>query len=191
MESNVTEELTLLQGMDLSRVLVVVFSMVASELSHVHTRPIDFVCDSEARRAMNKVKDLQEEKVICRAVDSLPSSIQLPCTGVHKASWERKPLQERRAELLLSLGRLVQDVRTARSLSQPGCAVSLLERLEHSLNNYLLVMRRLHGEGELEELPPERCRGQDSKDLSLVLKYFGLLLKGKLELLVTEMAKEC
>ncbi|XP_017212992.1 thrombopoietin isoform X1 [Danio rerio] len=192
MESNVTGDFMLSLGMDLNRVLVVVFSMVVSELSHVHTRPIDFVCDSEARRVMNKVKDLQEEKVICSGVDALPSSIQLPCISIHKATWERKSVQERRAEILLSLGTLAQDVRSARTLSQPGCGLTLLKRLEHSINNYLYVVRLLHVEqGEQEGPAVERCLGQPSKDLGLVLKYFGLLLTGKLELLIAEMAKWC
>ncbi|XP_048020548.1 thrombopoietin isoform X2 [Megalobrama amblycephala] len=191
MESNATEDLMLSQGMDLSRVLVVVFSMVASELSSVQTRPIDFVCDSEARRVMNKVKDLQEEMKVCGAVDALPSSIQLQCVGIHKPTWERKSVHEWRAEILLSLGTLAQDVRSARTLSQPGCRLNLLERLERSINNYLHVVRLLHIEGEQVVPQTERCLGQPSKDLGLVLKNFGRLLTGKLEWLIAEMAKGC
>ncbi|XP_067309222.1 thrombopoietin isoform X2 [Pseudorasbora parva] len=191
MESNGTEDLMLSQGMDLSRVLVVVFSMVASELSHVHTRPVDFVCNSEARRAMNKVKDLQEEMKVCSAVDALPSSIQLPCVGINKPTWERKSVHEWRAEILLSLGTLAQDVRSARTLSQPGCRLTLLERLERSINNYLHVVRLLHIEGEQVGPQAERCLSQPSKDLGLVLKKFGSLLTGKLEWLIAEMAKGC
>uniref|UniRef100_A0A8C2GQM1 Thrombopoietin n=1 Tax=Cyprinus carpio TaxID=7962 RepID=A0A8C2GQM1_CYPCA len=171
--------------------LVVVFSMVASELSHVHTRPIDFVCDSEARRMMNKVKDLQVEMVVCSAVDALPSDIKLPCIRIHKATWERKSVHEQRAEILLSLGTLAQDVRSARTLSQPGCGLTLLERLEHSINNYLHVVRLLHIEGEQVGPQAELCLGRPSKDLGLVLKHFGLLLTGKLEWLIAEMAKGC
>ncbi|XP_051554767.1 thrombopoietin isoform X2 [Myxocyprinus asiaticus] len=169
--------------MDLSRVLVVVLSMVASELSHIHARPIDFVCDSEARRVMNKVD--------CSAVSSLPSSIQLPCIRIHKATWEMKSVHERRAEILLSLGTLAQDVRSARTLSQPSCVLTLLERLEHSVNNYLHVVKLLHNEGEQVRPQAKSCLGQDSKDLGLVLKHFGRLLTGKLEWLVVEMAKGC
>ncbi|XP_067219043.1 thrombopoietin isoform X2 [Chanodichthys erythropterus] len=191
MESNATEDLMFLQGMDLSRVLVVVFSMVASELSSVQTRPIDFVCNSEARRMMNKVKDLQEEMKVCDAVDALPSSIQLQCVGIHKPTWERKSVHEWRAEILLSLGTLAQDVRSARTLSQPGCRLNLLERLERSINNYLHVVRLLHIEGEQVVPQAERCLGQPSKDLGLVLKNFGRLLTGKLEWLIAEMAKGC
>ncbi|XP_051554766.1 thrombopoietin isoform X1 [Myxocyprinus asiaticus] len=177
--------------MDLSRVLVVVLSMVASELSHIHARPIDFVCDSEARRVMNKVKDLEGEMVDCSAVSSLPSSIQLPCIRIHKATWEMKSVHERRAEILLSLGTLAQDVRSARTLSQPSCVLTLLERLEHSVNNYLHVVKLLHNEGEQVRPQAKSCLGQDSKDLGLVLKHFGRLLTGKLEWLVVEMAKGC
>lgn len=53
-------------------------------------------------------------------------------------------VHEQRAEILLSLGTLAQDVRSARTLSQPGCGLTLLERLEHSINNYLHVVRLLH-----------------------------------------------
>uniref|UniRef100_A0A8C1RUH2 Thrombopoietin n=3 Tax=Cyprinus carpio TaxID=7962 RepID=A0A8C1RUH2_CYPCA len=191
MESNAYEDLMLSQGMDL-RVLVIIFSMVASELSYVHTRPIDFVCDSEARRMMNKVKDLQVEMVVCSAVDPLPSDIKLPCIRIHKATWERKSVHEQRAEILLSLGTLAQDVRSARTLSQPGCGLTLLERLEHSINNYLHVVRLLRIEqGEKVGLQAELCLGQPSKDLGLVLKHLGLLLTGKLEWLIAEMAKGC
>ncbi|XP_057189186.1 thrombopoietin isoform X1 [Triplophysa rosa] len=169
-----------------------VLSIVASELSHVCTKPLDFVCNSEARAVMNKVKDLEDEMVDCSAVASLPSPIQLPCIRIHKATWEKKSVHERRAEILLSLGTLAQDVRTARTLSQPGCGLTLLERLERNINNYLHVVKLLHGEqGELAEPQAKSCLGRDSKDLGLVLKHFGRLLKGKLEWLIVEMAKGC
>ncbi|XP_056322242.1 thrombopoietin isoform X2 [Danio aesculapii] len=176
MESNVTGDFMLSLGMDLSRVLVVVFSMVVSELSHVHTRPIDFVCDSEARRVMNKVKDLQEEKVVCSGVDALPSSIQLPCISIHKATWERKSVQERRAEILLSLGTLAQDVRSAKTLSQPGCGLTLLKRLEHSINNYLHVVRLLHVEERRGDSDTYLTREEDGKMVLSEVHYSHALL---------------
>ncbi|XP_055058518.2 thrombopoietin isoform X1 [Misgurnus anguillicaudatus] len=178
--------------MDLSRVLAMVLSMVASQMSHVHTKPLDFVCNMDARRVMNKVKDFEEKMVDCSTVASLPSSIQLPCIRIHKATWEKKSVHERRAEILLSLGTLAQDVHTARTLSQPGCGLTLLERLEHSINNYLHILKLLHNEqGELVQPQANSCLGQDSKDLGLVLKHFGRLLTGKLEWLIAEMAKGC
>ncbi|KTG45957.1 hypothetical protein cypCar_00008897 [Cyprinus carpio] len=144
--------------------------------------------------------------VVCSAVDPLPSDIKLPCIRIHKATWERKSVHEQRAEILLSLGTLAQDVRSARTLSQPGCGLTLLERLEHSINNYLHVVRLLRIElepfslsvhlclvqqGEKVGLQAELCLGQPSKDLGLVLKHLGLLLTGKLEWLIAEMAKGC
>ncbi|XP_039531299.1 thrombopoietin isoform X3 [Pimephales promelas] len=165
--------------------------MVASELSYIHTRPIEFVCDSDVRRMLNKVKDFQEEMKTCSAVDALPFSIQLPCVGIHKPTWERKSVHEWRAEILLSLWTLAQDVQSARTLSQPGCRFTLLERLEHNINNYLLIVKRLHIEGEQVEHQAEGCQGQRSTDLGLVLKNFGLLLTGKLEWLIAEMENGC
>lgn len=55
-------------------------------------------------------------------------------------------VHERRAEILLSLGTLAQDVRTAKTLIQPGCGLTLLVRLERSINNYVHVVKLLHGE---------------------------------------------
>uniref|UniRef100_A0A671RWT8 Thrombopoietin n=1 Tax=Sinocyclocheilus anshuiensis TaxID=1608454 RepID=A0A671RWT8_9TELE len=128
---------------------------------------------------------------VCSAVDALPSDIKLPCIRIHKATWERKSVHEQRAEILLSLGTLAQDVRSARTLSQTGCGLTLLERLEHSINNYLHVVRLLHIEGEQVGPQAELCLGQPSKHFGLVLKHFGLLLTGKLEWLIAEMAKRC
>lgn len=125
----------------------------------------------------------------CSAVDALPFSIQLPCVGIHKQTWERKSVSrsmqlplphtpsntasthsrcsrahtlwdtcmcvfqvhEWRAEILLSLGTLAQDVQSARTLSQPGCRLTLLERLEHNINNYLLVVKLLHIEVRIHQ----------------------------------------
>lgn len=43
--------------------LFVLLSLVLSELSHPQAKPLDFVCVSEVRKVMNKVKDLQEDLV--------------------------------------------------------------------------------------------------------------------------------
>ncbi|XP_076838122.1 thrombopoietin isoform X3 [Brachyhypopomus gauderio] len=177
--------------MDLNKVLFLLLSIVASKVDQVETRPLDFVCDSEVRRVLNKVKDLQQDMVDCGTEDFLPTSIRLPCIKVHKATWGRKSVLERKAEILQSLGLLAQDVRRARTQSQPGCGLLLLERLEHSINNYLHVVTQLHSEGELEGPQTLACLGQDSQDLGLVLGQFGRLLSGKLEWLITDMAQGC
>ncbi|KAL6468362.1 hypothetical protein MHYP_G00240390 [Metynnis hypsauchen] len=76
--------------MDPSKVLLVLLSMVVSELSEVQSKPLDFVCDSEARRVMNKVKELEEDMVDCGAAAFLPAPVRLPCIRVHKATWAKK-----------------------------------------------------------------------------------------------------
>lgn len=82
---------------------------------------------------------------------TLPPLVHPPTlrSRVH-ALWDTRvcafQVHERRAEILLSLGTLAQDVQTARTLSQPGCGLTLLERLERTINNYLHVVKLLHGE---------------------------------------------
>ncbi|XP_036412688.1 thrombopoietin isoform X1 [Colossoma macropomum] len=178
--------------MDLSKVLLVLLSMVVSELPQVQSKPLDFVCDSEARRVMNKVKELEEDMVDCGAAASLPSPIRLPCIRVHKATWAKKSVRQRQAEVLLSLGSLVQDVRRAQAQSQPSCGLNLLERLERSISNYLHVLTQLHSEqGESESAQDPVCLGQNSQDFGVVLRHFDRLISGKLELLITDMAQAC
>lgn len=44
-------------------VLFLLLNLVLSELSHPEAKPLDFVCVSDVRKVMNKVKDLQEDLV--------------------------------------------------------------------------------------------------------------------------------
>lgn len=46
-----------------AEVLCLLLSLALSELSHAGAKPLDFVCVSETRKMMNKVKDLQEDLV--------------------------------------------------------------------------------------------------------------------------------
>lgn len=43
--------------------LFLLLSLVLSELPHPEAKPLDFVCVGEARKVMNKVKDLQQDLV--------------------------------------------------------------------------------------------------------------------------------
>ncbi|XP_072525436.1 thrombopoietin [Salminus brasiliensis] len=172
-------------------VLLVLLSMMAPELSQVWSKPLDFVCDVEARRVMNKVGELEENVVDCSAAASLPTPIRLPCIKVHVATWRKKSVPQRRAEILLSLGSLLQDVRRARAQSHLGCGLNLLECLERSINNYLLMLTQLHNQEESQSTQAPVCSGQDTQDLGLVLRHFGRLISGKLEWLVMDMAQEC
>uniref|UniRef100_A0A3P8ZLW8 Thrombopoietin n=1 Tax=Esox lucius TaxID=8010 RepID=A0A3P8ZLW8_ESOLU len=110
--------------------------MVANEVWHATTRPIDFVCDRESRKDMNTEGD-------CEALKTLPSPILLPCSKLHKASWERKSAQEKRGDISASLAALSESVRVARTLSQSGCGSTQLERLERTVNNYLQIITHL------------------------------------------------
>ncbi|KAM9428690.1 uncharacterized protein ACWYII_019627 isoform 4-T5 [Salvelinus alpinus] len=127
--------------MALSRLLLL--CMVASAVWNAETRPIDFVCDRESRRDMNTVAEMEAALADCDALKMLPSPIQLPCIKVHKASWERKSAQEKKGDIAASLRVLSRSVRVVKTLSQPGCAATLLERLEHTVNNYLHIITHL------------------------------------------------
>ncbi|KAI4898433.1 hypothetical protein NFI96_000438, partial [Prochilodus magdalenae] len=133
-------------GREDEEVLLVLLIIVVSELSEVWSKPLDFVCDSEARKVMNKVTELQKDLVDCSAAASLPTPIRLPCIKVLKATWTKKSVWQRQAEVLLSLGSLVQDVRRVQAQSQPSCGLNLLERLERSISRYLHVLTQLHSE---------------------------------------------
>lgn len=78
---------------------------------------------------------------------SITASTHSRCSRAHTL-WDTCicvfQVHEWRAEILLSLGTLAQDVRSARTQSQPGCRFNLLERLERSINNYLHVVRLLY-----------------------------------------------
>ncbi|XP_036410827.1 thrombopoietin [Megalops cyprinoides] len=175
--------------MDL-RLLLLVFCMVASEVPDIQTRPIDFVCDDHARRDMNMVKELEAAMNDCSGSALLPSSIQLPCVKINKASWEKKSMQEKRGDILAALGTLAQGVRVTRMLTTPGCQFSLLERLEHSITNYLHIVTHLELTGEAES-PVTSCPSQVTQNLGQVLRHFSWLLTGKLEWLIAELKTQC
>uniref|UniRef100_A0A674EI78 Thrombopoietin n=1 Tax=Salmo trutta TaxID=8032 RepID=A0A674EI78_SALTR len=174
--------------MALSRLLLL--CMVASEVWDAETRPIDFVCDRESRRDLNTVADMEAALANCDVLKTLPSPIQLPCIKVHKASWERKSAQEKRRDIAVSLGALTGSVRVVRTLSQPGCSSTLLERLEHTVNNYLHIVTHLDITGSVES-PVLSCTPQNTHSLSTVLWTFSRLLTGKLEWLMADLTHRC
>lgn len=51
--------------------------------------------------------------------------------------------QEKRGDIIASLKLLVESVKVFKAQSQPGCAASLLQRLENNINNYLLILTQL------------------------------------------------
>ncbi|KAF5895233.1 zinc finger FYVE domain-containing protein 9-like isoform X1, partial [Clarias magur] len=172
--------------------LFLLLSVVLSELSHPEARPLDFVCVSEARKVMNRVKDLQDELVQCSTAALLPAPVRVSPIRVNIMSWKSKPIPERGAEILQSLRMLAQDIQHARNGSQVECAVELLGHLEHNINNYIHTLTQLHSQsGSTESKLPDSSVQPVSKNLSSVLQHFDGLISRKLEWLVSEMAEEC
>ncbi|XP_072560144.1 thrombopoietin [Paramormyrops kingsleyae] len=164
--------------------------LAAGEVGNIQARPIDFVCDDHARRDMNTLKKLEAAMSVCSSSASLPSPIQLPCVKIHKASWDKKSMQEKTGEVQSALEMLGQDVRATMTVSQPGCQLSLLQQLEHSVSNYLHVVTHLEITGEVGK-QYFFCPSERTHNMGLVLRNFGRLLSGKLEWLVAELKDRC
>ncbi|XP_060761432.1 thrombopoietin [Neoarius graeffei] len=173
-------------------VLCLLLGLVLTELSHLEAKPHDFVCVSEARKVMYKVKDLQEDLAQCSTAVFLPAPVRIPCIKVNIMNWKNKPIPERTAEILQSLAMLAQDIHNARNGSQADCALKLLGRFEHNIKNYIHTLTQLHSQNGLEgPKVPESPIQQVSQDLNQVLQQFDRLISRKLELLISEMVKEC
>ncbi|KAM9439165.1 thrombopoietin [Clarias gariepinus] len=174
-----------------TQALFLLLSVVLSELSHPEAKPVDFVCVSEARKVMNRVKDLQDELVQCSTAALLPAPVRISSIRVNM-SWKSKPIPERRAEILQSLRMLAQDIQHARNGSQVECALELLSHFEHNINNYIHTLTQLHNQsGSDESKRPDSSAQPISQNLSTVLQHFDRLISRKLEWLVSEMAAEC
>ncbi|XP_035277507.1 thrombopoietin isoform X2 [Anguilla anguilla] len=91
--------------------LLLLLSMAASDIPGVQARPIDFVCDGHARRDLNTVKELESGMGECSGSALLPLPITLPCMKTHKASWDRKSVQQKRGDIVAALRALAQGVR--------------------------------------------------------------------------------
>ncbi|XP_061654137.1 thrombopoietin isoform X2 [Phyllopteryx taeniolatus] len=139
------------QGMALSRLLLLY--MLASEVRYAETKPIDFVCSRSSRRAMNIVTEMQTALNNCNSSTILPTPVQLPCTELHVASWERKSYHERRQDISASLRHLFEGVKVARPLGQAECGSVLLQRLEHNINSYLLILTHLQSQWRTQNCP--------------------------------------
>ncbi|XP_055007747.1 thrombopoietin isoform X2 [Boleophthalmus pectinirostris] len=104
---------------------------------------IDFVCNKPVREALNIVSQMESELLLCEELVTLPTAVQLPCTALHVATWGNKSLQEKREDLVASLRLLTEGVNAVSALSQSACAASVLRRLQHNINNYLLILLHL------------------------------------------------
>ncbi|XP_042354143.1 thrombopoietin isoform X2 [Plectropomus leopardus] len=174
--------------MALSRLLLL--CMVASKLWDAETKPIEFVCDKSARRAMNIVAELQSALNDCDGLTTLSTLVQLPCTELHVASWGNKSHQEKRGDIVASLRLLIEGVKVVRAPGQPACATSLLQRLENNINNYLLILTHLQLSGPAVS-PALSCVPQSTLSLSMVLLNYNQLISGKLERFVVNLEDRC
>ncbi|XP_077378214.1 thrombopoietin isoform X1 [Festucalex cinctus] len=177
--------------MALSRLLLI--CMLASEVLYAETKPIDFVCSRSARRAMNIVEEMQTALNNCNTSTILPTPVQLPCTELHVASWERKSHHERRQDISASLRHLFEAVKVARPLGWAECGSALLQRLEHNINSYLLILTHL--QLSVQQGPVERteisCVPRSTLSLSTVLLNYRRLITGKLERLMMSLESRC
>ncbi|XP_036938601.1 thrombopoietin isoform X3 [Acanthopagrus latus] len=74
--------------MALSRLLLL--CMVASEVWDAETKPVDFVCNKVARRALNIVAETESALSECNDAKTFSTLVQLPCTELHIESWKNK-----------------------------------------------------------------------------------------------------
>lgn len=176
------------QGMALSRLLLL--CMVASEVWDAETKPIEFVCNKGARRAMNIVAEVERALSDCNGSATLPTPVQLPCTELHVASWGNKSHQEKRGDIVASLRLLIEGVKVVRAPGQAGCATLLLQRLENNINNYLLILTNLQLSGPVVS-PAMSCVPRGTQSLRTVLSSYNQLLSGKLERFMVNLQDRC
>uniref|UniRef100_A0A8C9SVJ8 Uncharacterized protein n=1 Tax=Scleropages formosus TaxID=113540 RepID=A0A8C9SVJ8_SCLFO len=119
--------------------LLLLLCMAASEIPDARARPADFVCDDSARRDMNKAKELEANA--CGGSSVLPVPVQLPCAKIHKASWEIQTVSapiRKTGLIVLTMRESAQRDAVRRQLDS-----ILLEQLDSSVTNHLLIVRHL------------------------------------------------
>ncbi|XP_064158773.1 thrombopoietin-like isoform X1 [Anguilla rostrata] len=177
--------------MDLNRALLLLLYMAASEVQDIQTRPIDFVCDYQARRSMNKVEEIKSAMGECDGSDLLPSAIPLPCVGINMGAWRKKSLQQKRGQVLAALKVLTEGLKMVRAKTQNGCQSTLLERLEHSVTNYLHIVMNLDILQDKGEGQDFACQSRNTLNLDQVLMQYNKLLSGMLEMFMLELKDMC
>ncbi|XP_038573962.1 thrombopoietin isoform X3 [Micropterus salmoides] len=175
--------------MALSRLLLL--WMVASEVWDAETKPIDFVCNKSARRAMNIVAEMESALSGCNGSTTLSTPLQLPCTELHVASWKNKSHQEKRGDIVASLRLLIEGVKVVMGPSQLGCVASLLQRMENNINNYLLILTHLQLNQGPVVSPALTCVPRSTQSLSRVLLNYNQLISGKLEWFMVDLEDRC
>ncbi|KAM3616668.1 uncharacterized protein V6R79_021505 [Siganus canaliculatus] len=171
-----------------SRFLLLLVGVISFHIYKVQAGPIDFWCKCQARKNMEKRTDgLQKEMANCVGSGTLSSPVQLPCVLVNTSEWALKTLQQKHAEVFGDLLGFQDTVQGARNQTTP-CQMSVLERLQHLITNYLLIVRKLPIQNDLA-MPPhsevQNCSSQTT--LSKVLPQFKNLLTGKMKRLAVDL----
>ncbi|XP_049602490.1 thrombopoietin [Syngnathus scovelli] len=181
--------------MALSRLLLLpLLLLLAYQVLCAQSKPVDFECSRSARRALNIVEEMQAALNNCNGSSSLLRPVQLTCAELHVASWERKSHHERRQDIVVSLRHLLESVKVARPLSQAECASLLLQRLEHNINSYLLVLTHLQLSDKQDKQVESTelfCVPGSTLSLSTVLLNYRRLITGKLERLMMSLESRC
>ncbi|KAM9441570.1 uncharacterized protein ACWYII_013960 isoform 2-T4 [Salvelinus alpinus] len=69
-----------------------------------------------------------------------------------------------------------------RTPTKLSCQLSLLERLEHGITNYLHIVTNLDITDDFTDPDPDPgCPSQQSQSLTQVLQLYGRVLRGKLD----------
>ncbi|XP_037132028.1 thrombopoietin isoform X1 [Syngnathus acus] len=177
--------------MALSKLLLPLLLLLACQVPRAQSKPVDFECSRSARRALNIVEEMQAALNNCNGSNSLLRPVQLTCAELHVASWERKSHHERRQDIIVSLRHLLESVKVARPLGQAECASLLLQRLEHNINSYLLILTHLQLSDKQVESTELSCVPGSTLSLSTVLLNYRRLITGKLERLMMSLESRC
>ncbi|KAI1893859.1 hypothetical protein AGOR_G00128000 [Albula goreensis] len=175
---------------EMGGVLLLLLCMAASEVRDVQTRPIDFVCDNQTRRGLNRVEEIKSAMGECEGSGLLPSAMELPCVGFNMEAWGKNSPQEKRGLVHTALKTLAEGFKKVRAQTQNGCQSTLLERLQHSVTNYMLIVANLEIQGKDGGLH-STCHGRKTQHLDQVLMQYNKLLRGMLELFVLELRDRC
>lgn len=168
--------------------LLLLVGVISFHIYKVQAGPIDFWCNCQARKNMEKRTDgLEKEMANCVGSDTLSSPVQLPCVLVNTSEWALKTLQQKHAEVFGDLLGFQDTVQGTRNQTTQ-CQMSVLERLQHLIKNYLLIVRKLPIQNDSAMSPHsgvQNCSSQTT--LSKVLPQFRNLLKGKMKRLAMDL----
>ncbi|XP_049432936.1 thrombopoietin isoform X2 [Epinephelus fuscoguttatus] len=124
-----------------SRLLLLLIGVISCHLPEIQARPNNFWCSPQARKTMErKTEGLRKDMATCVGENMLPSPVQLPCVSINTTEWANKTLRQKHAEVVEALQVFQGGVQGAKDQTTSGCLMSLLEKLEHLIKNYLVIV---------------------------------------------------